>query len=544
MRRFLRHRLLLLWMVLAVAACAVALVFFRLYATARDEIAARSAAAVAQEKARAVELVTRYAEDIRRTTVAELAALHVDGLERALRRWDEANETVVGTFVLDPQRGASEPSVPGGALPTGGLQELLRQLREWRTAHPEGEAPPTFHQGTFRSVAYRMRGNPQFDDASLGYQEENLELLAEAGRTVDPWAGWAGNLADPAAPWTFWYQPGPDAPIRVCFVAIGPIVDHLRAELAVGGKARVALESWASREDKGVVGAGLPAYRLVVVPGEDIRTRASDTRLAGILGALLLGLFLGVGVLLTVQTRRSAHEAERRITFVAQVSHELRTPLTSIRMFADLLAGPDVEDAKRERFAGRIGEESRRLSTLIERLLAFNAIEKGARKVECGALDVAAVVREVGEEMQNALAASGLTLELDMPDALPPAQSERSTIKQALINLLDNAAKYAPHSGPVAVTLRAEGDGLRLVVGDRGPGIPAAIRGRVFEPFVQGGRTLTDKSPGVALGLSIARGLLRQTGGDLVLLDSASGSAFEIRMPLAQAQAFNPTTPA
>ena len=541
MRRLLRHRLLLLWMILAAAACAVALVLLRLYTTARDEIDARSAAAVAQERARAVELVTRYAEEIRRTTVAELAAFHVDGLERALRRWDEANESVVGTMVVDPRRGPANVAVPSGSLPGSGLDALRKQLEEWLSAPGDGEAPPTLHHDTFRAVVYRMRGNPQFDATALGYQEENLELLEQSGRRVDPWAGWAGNFADPAAPWTFWYQPGPDAPIRVCFVDVGPIVKRLQAELAVGGKAQITLEPWASREDKGVVGAGLPAYRLILDPNEAMRARAGETRTAAIVGALLLGLFLGVGILLTVLTRRSAREAERRITFVAQVSHELRTPLTSIRMFADLLAGPDVDDAKRERFAGRIGEESRRLGALIERLLAFNALEKGTRKIECTAVDVAAVVCEVAEEMRVPLGAVGLTLSPELPEGLPPAHSERSTIKQALINLLDNAAKYAPRTGAVAVTLRREASSLRLVVADRGPGIPAEIRVRAFEPFVQGGRTLTDKSPGVGLGLSIARGMLRQTGGDLVLLDSETGAAFEMRLPLATAS--NPVAP-
>lgn len=247
----------------------------------------------------------------------------------------------------------------------------------------------------------------------------------------------------------------------------------------------------------------------------------------------MLGLFLGGGALLTLQTRRSAREAERRITFVAQVSHELRTPLTSIRMFADLLAAPAVDDAKRERFAGRIADESRRLGALIERLLAFNALEKGTRKVERTAVDVGAVVAEVAEEMRGALAAVGLVLELEIPATAPAAEGERSTVKQALINLLDNAAKYAPGSGPVTVALRADASRLRLTVADRGPGVPREIRGRAFEPFVQGGRTLTDKSPGVGLGLSIARGLLRQAGGELVLLDTATGAAFEIRLPLA-----------
>jgi signal transduction histidine kinase len=538
MRFLRRYRLPLLWVLLALAASAATLVFHRLYATARDEIAAQAASVVAQEKARAIDLVTRYAEEVRRTTVAELAAFHVDGLERALRRWDEANEVVVATFVWDPQRGPASVVAPNGALSAAELQTLVQRLRDWRSAHPAGEPPPPFPAGTFRTAAYHLLGNPEFAEATLGYQGENLDLLAQSGRAVDPWAGWASNVADPAAPWAFWYQPGPGAPVRGCFVAVAPLVERLRAELAAGGKARVVLEPWISPSaDHGQVGAGLPAYRLVVAPGEILRTKAGATRLAGVVGALLLGLFLGVGALLTLQTRRSAREAERRITFVAQVSHELRTPLTSIRMFADLLAASQLEEPKRLRFAGRIADESRRLGALIERLLAFNALEKGTRKIERAPVEVAAVVNEVAEEMLGALAAAGLTLNVaTLGEAeLPHAWTERSTVKQALINLLDNAVKYAAGSGEITVTLAADMDRLRVRVADRGPGIPAEIRGRVFEPFVQGGRTLTDKSPGVGLGLSIARGLLRQTGGDLLLLDAAAGATFEIRLPLATA---------
>ncbi len=539
---FRRHRLVFLWVLFGVAAAASALVFHRLYATARDEIAAQSAGAVAQERARAVDLVTRYAEEVRRTTVVALAGFHVDGLDRALQRWDEANEVVVGTFVWNPRRDLAEVRAPGGALSAAELKTLVERLREWRSAHPDDKAVPSLSFGSFRAVAYPMLGNPVFDESTLGYQGENLDLLAQAGRPADPWAGWAGNTADPAAPWTFWYQPGPDAPVRGCFVDVVPLVKRVRADLAVGGKARVVLEAWPNRgPDQGVVGAGLPAYRLVVAPGEALRMKAGDTRLAGVAGGLLLALFLALGALLTEHTRRSSREAERRITFVAQVSHELRTPLTSIRMFADLLGEPGLSDEKRAKFAGRISAESQRLGALIERLLAFNALEKGVRKVECGPVDVAAVVHEVAEELRGPLSTSGLTLALELPAAAPPAQGDRSGLKQALINLLDNAAKYAPNSGVVTVRLVVDAARLRVVVADRGPGIPAAIRSRVFEPFVQGGRTLTDKSPGVGLGLSLARGLLRQAGGDLVLLDTAEGTSFEIRLPLAPTA--NPVSP-
>ena len=539
---FRRHRLSLLWALLALAACAAALAFHRLYATARDEIAAQAAGAVAQERARAVALVTGYADEVRRTTMVDLAAFHVDGLERALRRWDEANEIVVGTFLWDPQRGPADLAAPGGGLPAAELLALVQRFREWRSVHPGDKSAPPLAFGTYRTVAYHLLGNPQFDDATLGYQGENLDLLAQSGRTVDPWAGWAGNLADPAAPWTFWYQPGPDAPIRGCVVDVAPIVRHLRTELAAGGKARVVLEAWASHgADLGEVGAGLPAYRLVVAPGEVLRLKAGDTRLAGVVGGLLLGLFLGVGALLTVHTRRSSREAERKITFVAQVSHELRTPLTSIRMFADLLAEPGLPEAKRLKFASTISSESLRLGGLIERLLAFNALAKGGNKVAGIAVDVGALVRETTEELAPALAAAGLYAELELPASPVIAHSEPSALKQALINLLDNAGKYARGSGAVRLAVTAGAESIRILVGDAGPGVPRAIRNRLFEPFVQGGQTVTNKDPGVGLGLSIARGLLRQTGGDLVLLDSATGSVFEIRLPAETAGSILPT---
>ncbi|MBK8475384.1 MAG: HAMP domain-containing histidine kinase [Opitutaceae bacterium] len=531
MRTFLRHRFWLLWVVLAVAACAVALVFHRLYATARDEIAAQTAAAVAQERARAVDLVSRYAEEVRRTTVTELAGFHVDGLERALRRWDETNEIVVGTFLWDPQRGGEGLMVPAGALPAAELLALVRRLREWRATRPGNGAAPVLVSEGFRTASYPLLGNPQFAETTLGYQQENLDLAAQAGLLVDPWAGWAGNLTDPAAPWAFWYQPGPDAPIRGCFVDSVPLVNRLRADLAVGGKARVVLEPWANRgPDQGQVGAGLPAYRLVVAPGEALRTKAGDARLVGLVGALLLGLFLGGGALLTVHSRGRSREAERKISFVAQVSHELRTPLTSIRMFADLLAEPGLPEAKRLKFAGTISRESQRLGGLIERLLAFNALAKGGNKVAGGPVDVVATVRETLEELALSLAVAGLCTELALPAAPVIAHGEASALKQALINLLDNAGKYARGSGVVRLEVTAGTDGIRIRVADSGPGIPRAIRDRLFEPFVQGGQTVTTKDPGVGLGLSIARGLLRQTGGDLVSLPAERGAVFEIRL--------------
>jgi signal transduction histidine kinase len=276
---------------------------------------------------------------------------------------------------------------------------------------------------------------------------------------------------------------------------------------------------------------------LLAEPGEAFLEKQSAARLSALAAALLFGLFL-LGVAgLAAASRRDARDAERKATFVSQVSHELRTPLTSIRMFADMLGNPALPQEKRLRFAGTISRESRRLGALIERLLAFAALEKGRHPVVLEVVDVADLARETMEEAEVSLGASGLRIEAGWPEEPALARTDRSMVKQALLDLLDNAAKYASGGGVVRLGLSVDGAWLRLRVADRGPGIPAAVRSRLFEPFVQGDRTLTDASSGVGLGLSIARGLLRAAGGDLVLLPSSEGATFEIRLPAARLSA-------
>ena len=534
-----RLRSPLLWTLFAVVSLATAAAVYHLYAAVRREIHEQSDRAMQQERPRAADRIRAFTDEVRRSTIEELTGLHVDGLTHNLRQWDEANDTIVGTFQWDPVRGY----LPGCEVPPGGpdpaeLAKLWQEFREWRASHPAATRRDLVNVGPYLSLAYRTIDNPALPADSLGYQGENLDILAHSGRAVDPWAGWAGRDDNPAAPWIFWYQAGPDAPVRGCLFDVAPIVGQLRQEFADPSYARLDLFA---APPSGKVGAAprtaagplewLPAYRLAADPGDIFREKEGSARLTGLTVALLFGLFVAGGALLTLYTRREARDAERKITFVAQVSHELRTPLTSIRMFADMLAEPALPDAKRTRFATNIRNESLRLGALIERLLAFNALEKGTRRITCQPVDVTAIVRETVEEMETALRAAGLRAAAVLPPEPVVALSDHSTVKQALLNLLDNAIKYARDGGEVHLRLTSAPDSVRLQVADRGPGIPAAIRSRLFEPFVQGGRTLTDKTPGVGLGLSIARGMLRQTGGDLVLLASETGATFEIRLP-------------
>jgi signal transduction histidine kinase len=543
-----RSRSPILWVVFTLAAIATAVAVHRLYSSVRRELSEQGERALQQERTRVHDRGLAYTDEVRRSTVEELAGLHVDGLDHTLRQWDEANDLIVGTFQWDPARGY----LPGFGVPPGGpdpaeLAKLWQEFRAWRASHPAATSRGPATAGPFLSLVYRTIDNPALPANRLGYQGENLEILAHAGRPVDPWAGWAGRDDNPAAPWVFWYQAGPDAPVRGCLFDVAPVVRQLRSELSDTSYARLDL---VAAPPPGAAGGPprpaaplewLPAYRLAAGHGDIFVEKESSARLTALTVALLFGLFLAGGAMLAIYTRRESRDAERKITFVAQVSHELRTPLTSIRMFADMLAAPELPEAKRARFATHIRNESLRLGALIERLLAFNVIERGGARIACRPVDVAAVIRETVEEMDAALRGAGLKSGLDLPPVPAFAMSDHSTLKQALLNLLDNAIKYAGDGGSVHIRLTADADSVRLRFADRGPGIPRAIRSRLFEPFVQGGRTLTDKTPGVGLGLSIARGMLRQTGGDIVLLASETGAAFEIRLPRAEPD--HPTPP-
>jgi signal transduction histidine kinase len=528
-----RLRIVLLWVAFGIAAVAIGLAVNRLYETVRRELQEQSETAQRQKRDEVVKNVRAATEASRDATMRALVGFHTEGLGFALRKWDDENPMVTGTFEWEEGRGF----LPGSKLPAGRITEdeivaLWRQFRLWREREPKAAARPAALVGSYWTANFRTVDNPSFTAEPLGYQTENLEMLGYADRTVDPWVGWAGKIGDPSVPWVVWYQAGPGAAVRGCFIETVPIAAQLREQMTDRALARIEL---AKRGDASGIDLTeyFPGFVLAVGEGELFSGKQSEVRLVRFATMLLLGVFVLGAAFLAVFSRREIQDAERKATFVTQVSHELRTPLTSIRMFADMLAAPDLPDAKRARFAGTISRESERLSAMIERLLTFNALERGATSSAVSPVDVGALVRETLDEMEATLDSAGMDVEAVLPSGAVLALTDRSALKQALLNLVENALKYAREGHLIRVGLTRAADGVRLRVADAGPGIARELEARVFEPFVQGGRSLTDKSPGVGLGLSIARGVLRQAGGDLVLLPSEKGAVFEIRLPAA-----------
>jgi signal transduction histidine kinase len=220
--------------------------------------------------------------------------------------------------------------------------------------------------------------------------------------------------------------------------------------------------------------------------------------------------------------------ARRRGQFVAAVSHELKTPLTAIRLIVEMLrdGAVDSEDKRRAYYA-TLTAESERLSRLIDNVLEFSRLERGERALALETAPLAPAVEELSAMLGAQAARAGSALALDLADGLPPVRFERDALAQVLFNLVDNAQKYG--RGPVAISLREDGGSVVLAVADRGPGVPPADQGRIFEPFERGGDELTREAQGSGLGLALVRGLAARMGAAVAARNLPSGG-FEVSL--------------
>lgn len=245
------------------------------------------------------------------------------------------------------------------------------------------------------------------------------------------------------------------------------------------------------------------------------------------LAGVLVVAILASGSLLLLQARSSAADAAQKTSFVANVSHEFKTPLTTIRLYSELLEqGRVAEGEKRGEYLRTIGRETQRLARLVNNVLDFSRLEQGRKKYQREAIDLTAPIAQLLDAHAPRIAEAGLELKRDLPVASVSVFTDRDAVEQVVLNLLDNACKYAGDGHEVLVTVRARAaGGAEVLVSDRGPGVHASHRERIFEKFHRVDETLTAEKGGAGLGLSIARQLARGLGGELRYQPRVGGGA-------------------
>ena len=256
---------------------------------------------------------------------------------------------------------------------------------------------------------------------------------------------------------------------------------------------------------------------------------AAPSRVPMIVG--LLAITLALIVVAFRQLRREAALARLRADFVSSVSHELRTPLAQIRMFAELLRmGWIRNEEERQRSLEIVDQEARRLSHLVDTVLAFERGERGKVPLRIETVALAPLLMEVRDAFAPLARARRATLAMQLDECVG-AMVDAGALRQVLINLLDNAVKYGPDGQEVRITLTG-GDRARISVEDDGPGIPVNERERVWEPFRRLARDANSAVAGSGIGLAVVRELVERQDGTVRIEGSATGGArFVIELP-------------
>jgi heavy metal sensor kinase len=222
--------------------------------------------------------------------------------------------------------------------------------------------------------------------------------------------------------------------------------------------------------------------------------------------------------------------------FTADSSHELRTPLAVLRGIGESVVGDRRTPAEYQDAVGSMLEEVDRMSRLVDTLLRLSNGDAGVIRLSREPVDVSLLAGDVASSLGVLAEERSQTLVLHTPE--PAVVSiDRLVVREAFTNVLDNAIKYGPTGGSIAIRVDRVGDRVVVLFADEGPGVPEACRERIFDRFFRVDPSRARGSGGAGLGLAIARWAVEIHGGDITVGERAGGGAeFRIRLPVDVAQ--------
>jgi signal transduction histidine kinase len=251
-----------------------------------------------------------------------------------------------------------------------------------------------------------------------------------------------------------------------------------------------------------------------------------------IITVVLLAVMLALGSL-WLAARAQIKLAQKKDDFISAVSHELRTPLTSIRMYSEMLEKNWVKSKdKLTEYYKSMRQESERLSRLIENVLDFSRIQRGRKKYAFSLGDINACIAEVVEMMTPYAAESGFSIRKEFGE-LTQAAFDRDAVTQIVVNLIDNAIKYARSAEDKTITVRTRSDAqfVTIEVEDHGPGVPHRQRKKVFEQFYRCGCEATRETAGTGLGLALVKKFAQAHNGFVEILSAKpTGAIFRVAL--------------
>ena len=239
-----------------------------------------------------------------------------------------------------------------------------------------------------------------------------------------------------------------------------------------------------------------------------------------------------------LQSERAARmEAERlssmKDEFLAMLAHELRNPLAPISSSASLLGLQFAHEPRVRQASAIIGRQVRHMSRLVDDLLDVSRVTRGLIELRTATVDLRDIVNSALDQTRPLIEERRHAITLDLPDAPAYVEGDQTRLVQTVANIVNNAAKYTPEGGRIAVGLEAGAGTLALHVRDNGSGMPLELVPSVFELFTQGARTLARSQGGLGIGLALVRKLVELHGGSVSAHSAGvgQGSTFSVTLP-------------
>jgi two-component system phosphate regulon sensor histidine kinase PhoR len=302
--------------------------------------------------------------------------------------------------------------------------------------------------------------------------------------------------------------------------------------VAPGVRQRLQLSGALHREN--FLAAGSPwVLEAVALSGFDrAQVKAENSRWLLLMSISALVLVLGA----LAFNRGFLHQVgvtKLRTHLLSNISHELKTPLSLVRLYTETLeAGRAKTEEDRQKFLGIISRETVRLTHLIDNLLDVQRIEENRKQYSYAQVRPDRVVRSTVDAFRLQLAEKGFELRLDIDEELPLLYIDEEAITQALVNLLDNAAKYSQTNRDIRVRCWKRDDKVCISVQDRGIGIPRREQDKIFQSFYRVEKTDVHDVKGSGLGLAVVSHVATAHGGRVQVESTpGAGSTFTLCIP-------------
>jgi signal transduction histidine kinase len=487
-------------------------------------------------------------------------------------------ETRAQTFAQTFDRELSAlclPLIPSGrSIASQGVEAAnLAAYRTWKTTNA-----PTI----FSHVAILMPAATGLDVFEITPTQERLEQIA-------PPAAWAGLLADlrqgqdgkfspyedpggvllefpvfassaksdgfPILQWTV-LELNPDYVSKTWLPWLaGQFVDPASAEVRIETmepEPRIIFSTGTFREDPAIrvpfnfqghpagsrLGVKNPVWQLEISPRtKELERAVYWSRIEGFTTALFLDLLILLSVYTLIRyTRREREVAEAQFNFVSATSHELRTPLTVIRGAAHNLERGIVRTPEGIRdYSNLIRTNAEQLTHMVEQVLAFAATQKARLSLSLRKLDLAEVVADSLAAVQGQIDQAAIRVDWPRGYEAMAVQGDAAALRRVFQNLLSNAIQHGGQGGWIGIVVGKDIAGRRasVTISDRGPGIPAAEREKIFEPFYRGAEAMARQTRGSGIGLSLVREIVAEHHGTIEIQSPPTGGAsFVVHLPL------------